>query len=173
MIGPSQCFFRSARSSQPWLKNRRVEGSANVSAGLPRGVSNGSGASTHQYLPYCWKDCACPLSSGGVQVFLDLNPMLMPVSEVASASLEFGMSAHLRFELGAEYGIGEADGDTNVVRPKEGVVSEHYISSFRDDERSNLRYLPIIHITRTPSKNVRIESHYKGRESRFLRPRQD
>lgn len=121
----------------------------------------------------CWKDCTCPLSSRGVQVFLDLNTMLMIVSKTANGSSEFVIAAHLLFEFGAEYWIGEADGDANVVGSKKRVVSEHWISDSCGDERSYLRYLPIIHITGTPSKNVRVESHYKSREPRFLRPRQD
>lgn len=96
-----------------------------------------------------WEDRLGPLRSRGVQVILDLDAV--------------------RFlEMSAEHGIRKADSYAYAVRSKERVVPGPMSAWFTIT--GSVPCSPIVHIRRSPSKDIGIQRHEQSREASLLRP---
>lgn len=90
-----------------------------------------------------------PLRSRSVQVILDLDAVRL-------------------LEMSAEHGIGETDSYTYVVRSKERVVPAPTSAGFAIT--GGVPHSPIVHIRRSPSKDIGIQRHEQSRKASLLCP---
>lgn len=91
-----------------------------------------------------WEDGFRPLCSRSMHVILDLDAV--------------------RFlEMSAEHGIGKADSYTYVVRSKERVVPAPTLAWFVIT--GSVPHSPIVHIRRSPSKDIGIQRHEQSRKA--------